>query len=171
MGIKSTPNMIDSFTKLYNHWYFKENIIQEIKRCSHDPSYYFSTLLIDIDSLMIINDQLGFTGGDQAIQLVANEIRDDNAMRYGGDKFFIILPKQNAESAYKVAERIRTAIEQQDFIIVPQKSLTVSIGIAEFSVHTLIANKPKTHPPPQSMLQTSHFLQSLKKRSLMEKLK
>ena len=93
---------------------------------------------------MIINDCLGLSGGDQAIQLVANEIRSDDAMWYGGDKFYIILPEQNAESAYEVAERIRTAIAQQNFIIFPKKRLTVSIGIAKFSASTLVANRPKT---------------------------
>lgn len=144
INTKLIADKIDPFTKLYNHWYFKKNIYQEIKRCADDPSYYFSVLLIDIDNLMVINDCLGLSGGDQAIQLVANEIRTYNAMRSGGDKFFIILPEQNAESAYEVAECIRTAVTQQKFIIFPNKCLTVSIGIAKFSAQTLVANKPKT---------------------------
>ena len=60
----------------------------------------------------------------------------DYAFRYGGDEFVVVLVDTSPEQGEKIAERIRRAIEQNDFLIdgVALK-LTVSIGLAIYPDH------------------------------------
>ena len=55
----------------------------------------YSTALLDIDGLKIINDQFGHLAGNNAISIVAGVIRQsagaaDLIIRYGGDEFLIL---------------------------------------------------------------------------------
>lgn len=70
-------------------------------------------VLVDIDSLMWLNDQFGFEAGDQTLAKVAQAVRHraadfDGAMvfRVGGDEFLVVLPGVTAETAIRVAGMI-----------------------------------------------------------------
>ena len=63
-----------------------------------DESYGHGVLvlIVDIDDLKHINDTLGHSGGDQAIRLVAAQLKRhfracDTVTRYGGDEFLAFL--------------------------------------------------------------------------------
>jgi len=54
------------------------------------------------------------------------------AARYGGEEFVVMLCDTNATTACKIAERIRTSIENLDILYDGQHlNLTISIGVAE----------------------------------------
>lgn len=59
----------------------------------------------------------------------------DSAYRYGGEEFTIILPETNSEEALTVAERLRKAVEGEDFYPNNGKrvQVTISVGVTEFS--------------------------------------
>jgi diguanylate cyclase (GGDEF)-like protein len=61
--------------------------------------------------------------------------RIDHVARYGGEEFTVILTETGREGALAVAERIRKAVEEQDFRpegLEEAIRLTVSIGMAVY---------------------------------------
>jgi diguanylate cyclase (GGDEF)-like protein len=99
-----------------------------------------SVLLLDIDHFKKINDTYGHAVGDEALIVVAQILLDmsrteDTVARIGGEEFALLLPDTNRLGTAVLAERIRSAIEREQFItgdkIVP---ITASIGIATFGV-------------------------------------
>lgn len=68
-------------------------------------------LFIDLDHFKEINDTLGHKAGDQAIQLVAGELKriiraSDYAGRYGGDEFVVWLEDISVEDAAAKAQAL-----------------------------------------------------------------
>ncbi len=58
--------------------------------------------------------------------------------RYGGEEFVVILPEIGTEPATKVAEKLRKAVMAVHFAgedKLPEKQLTISIGVAAFPEH------------------------------------
>jgi diguanylate cyclase (GGDEF)-like protein len=61
--------------------------------------------------------------------------------RYGVEEFTIILPRTDQKEAYMIAERLRVDIQKYPFLneeIFPNKTLTVSLGIATFPENGLL---------------------------------
>ena len=66
----------------------------------------------------------------------------DSAYRYGGEEFTVILPETGGDEAATVAERIRSAVEMEQFF--PQQddeavAISVSVGVTEFNLQEEIA--------------------------------
>lgn len=96
----------------------------------------FSIIFFDLDHFKKINDTYGHHIGDLVLKEVAKSVRlslkrpTDFFGRYGGEEF-IIITKEKAESASRLAERIRLLIESIDFDI-PELKVTASFGVTEF---------------------------------------
>jgi diguanylate cyclase (GGDEF)-like protein len=95
--------------------------------------------LLDLDKFKLVNDTYGHLGGDAVLKSVARclgtVLRDyDQAGRFGGEEFAVMLPQTRAADAFRVAERIRAAVASlaiedpaaNDGILIP---VTVSIGV------------------------------------------
>jgi diguanylate cyclase (GGDEF)-like protein len=106
----------------------------------------FSLLMIDSDSLKIVNDNLGHEAGDRllklTVQCIQHELRKnpmrppDLVARYGGDEFLVLLPETPGSSAVGVAERIRKEMESTPITARGQSvTATVSVGIACYPNH------------------------------------
>jgi diguanylate cyclase (GGDEF)-like protein len=106
----------------------------------------FSVLMIDSDSLKMVNDTLGHEAGDRllklTVQCIQRELRtnpmrpSDIVARYGGDEFLVLLPETPCSSAAGVAERIRKGMESTPIFSRGQSvSTTVSIGLACYPNH------------------------------------
>ncbi|MDH7565962.1 MAG: diguanylate cyclase [Clostridiales bacterium] len=105
----------DLLTGLYNRNYW-----EQLKSGALDtyPSRSFSLIIIDIDNLKYINDNKGHLAGDKAIRIVGKSIREsirkqDVAIRYGGDEFFILLANTKKAIVEKVINRIRENIRKR----------------------------------------------------------
>ncbi|MBU1726982.1 MAG: sensor domain-containing diguanylate cyclase [Candidatus Omnitrophica bacterium] len=129
----------DSLTNLWNHGYFQYLLQSEMEkaRASRIP---LTLLMFDIDDFKVYNDSLGHQSGDRILKdlalLLKNQSRNmDFVCRYGGEEFTMILPSTDKKEALLLAERLRIDIEKNHFIheeILPNKKLTVSIGLASF---------------------------------------
>jgi len=124
----------DGLTGLYTHRHFHERLDQEIARGSRFGTM-FSVIMLDIDLFKAYNDIYGHLAGDQLLrrmgELIRSSIRNmDVAFRYGGEEFTVILPEARLDNAYKVAERVRKAIESE----ASSKPIpvTVSLGVASW---------------------------------------
>lgn len=98
-----------------------------------------SVLMLDIDFFKRFNDTYGHACGDVVLQMVASVIQQntrnqDMAARYGGEEFVVMLCDTPARTASKIAERIRSSIENLDILYDGQHlNLTISIGVAQYN--------------------------------------
>ena len=98
------------------------------------PGVSFSVLMIDIDHFKKVNDSFGHPVGDTVLAAVADVCRSafrtkDLFCRYGGEEIVALLPGAAAETAVKVAERVRTKVECLRIQDYPEMRLSVSIGV------------------------------------------
>jgi len=131
----------DPLTGLGNRKAFHEQLRQSIEQ-SQQP---LALLFLDLDHFKEVNDQFGHDVGDTLLQHIAERLRGavrqpDRVYRLGGDEFTLILADSAAETAQKLAERLREAL--QGAIRIGALSIdfvTPSIGIALYPQH---ANDP-----------------------------
>lgn len=98
----------------------------------------YSIIMMDLDNFKIINDTYGHIYGDKALSLIAecisNCIRNtDYIGRFGGDEFLLICPGTSLKETMEIAERIRTTIERNIFMLGDGINvyLTLSLGVHE----------------------------------------
>ena len=120
---------VDSLTGLLNRRSLDEILPSEIGRHSRYGGV-FSLIIFDVDTFKSLNDNYGHLAGDELLRqigiIMKNNIREsDQAFRYGGDEFAVLLPQTQIESALKVAERIR----QQTYAKIQIGSLPISISL------------------------------------------
>ncbi len=129
----------DSKTGLLNAATWERESAAEVARAVRTRTP-LAVAMLDIDRFKGINDTYGHMVGDQVIKEIAcalnNLLRDyDIAGRFGGEEFSLLLPQTKAVDAFRIAERVRSAISGL-CIIAPGASggervhVTVSIGVA-----------------------------------------
>ncbi len=123
----------DDLTALPNFRAFRERIDAELERADRYPER-FGVLVLDLDRFKHYNDTYGHLAGNDALQRVAQAIREtvrtvDFAARYGGEEFAVIVPQVDAAALLAIAERIRTNIAALP-APVDGAAVTVSIGAA-----------------------------------------
>lgn len=130
---------LDSLTNLVNHGRFQYLLSRELKIMAKHKKP-LSLIMIDIDNFKNLNDKLGHPIGDKVLVDIARILKKtcrstDILARYGGEEFVVVLPDTNKEAAWGMTERLRQAIEKNDFQgqnIQPNKNLTISLGLASF---------------------------------------
>lgn len=93
--------------------------------------------LLDVDNFKLINDQHGHQTGDEALQHLAEVVREnvrpqDSVARYGGEEFVILLPDTQLDSAVSTLVRLQRALTKRFFLARQQKLLiTFSAGVVQ----------------------------------------
>lgn len=125
----------DDLTSLFNYRYFQARLDQELQH-RRAP---LALLMIDVDYFKQVNDSFGHEEGNRVLVEIAGLLQemvreDDIVVRYGGEEFAVILPHTDARHAWQVAERLRQAIAEHDFVFAggQKLQLTVSIGISAY---------------------------------------
>jgi len=131
-------SMLDALTGIGNRRYFDQFLAQMMALANRENKS-LSLLMIDVDYFKHYNDLYGHLAGDKCLQQIATTLADmthrggDLAARYGGEEFVLVLSDSEHESAKKMANDFRLAIEALQ--IAHEKSdvsdyVTVSIGFA-----------------------------------------
>ena len=137
----------DMMTHLKLKYYFF-NILTEAIDFAFLKNQNLAVLMFDIDFFKKFNDTYGHECGDFVLISVANLIKkslreSDVASRYGGEEFTILLPDTGKTEAILVAERIRSTIDEHDFVYNNQHlHVTISVGVSVFDVNTNLVNSP-----------------------------
>jgi diguanylate cyclase (GGDEF)-like protein/putative nucleotidyltransferase with HDIG domain len=134
---------IDVLTGLFNRRHFEERLKEEVSRHSRYGDV-FSIFMLDLDHFKTYNDAYGHPAGDillsQIGEIIKSSVRNvDQAFRYGGDEFVVILPQTARDDAYVVAERVRGQIagEMEKKAI----AVTCSIGLASYPSDGVVADE------------------------------
>jgi diguanylate cyclase (GGDEF)-like protein len=127
----------DTLTGLINRRGFEELFATELERARRTDGQ-LSVIVADLDRFKRLNDRFGHQAGDRALQRVAEILqtvkrRIDTAARIGGEEFAVIVPSSDHHAAYILAERMRR--EVRETFAGDSSGLTVSLGVAAFSVH------------------------------------
>lgn len=124
-------SLTDSLTGLHNRRYFELLLNNDVER-SRRFRHGLSVIMGDLDRFKDYNDTFGHPAGDEALQRVAQCLREgrrkaDVVVRYGGEEFAILLPETDAADALQVAEKIRAAVVNLGGL---KRPLTISLGVA-----------------------------------------
>ena len=129
---------IDFLTGLNNVRQF-DNALNQSFLDVKDKNERLSILIIDIDFFKKVNDTYGHLAGDSVLQqlgiILSTFCRSfDIVSRIGGEEFSVILPDCPSEQAIEVAERLRVAVENHEFILSNEIKIkiTISIGAATY---------------------------------------
>lgn len=128
----------DALTGLANRHRFSRVADAEARRAMR-YGHGLAVIVCDIDHFKSVNDRYGHAGGDQALKAFAGTVSDclrqpiDVLGRVGGEEFAVILPETDLSGAWRVAERIRSAVEKLQVRHDGRTfGLTVSLGISLF---------------------------------------
>ncbi len=131
----------DSLTNTYNRRYMEERLLVDVFNALNE-NQPISVILADIDYFKKVNDTYGHLAGDHVLKEFAHianaNIRKsrDWIARYGGEEFLIVLLNADENAAYKVAEKVRKAIEETEFLY-NNESIRIT---ASFGTYTLKSN-------------------------------
>ncbi|MDA3873315.1 MAG: response regulator [Kiritimatiellae bacterium] len=122
-------------TGLFTKAYLDEQIQHAwtLAKCQQFP---IGLLSLDINEFRAINDQFGYTIGDQLLRMIANLITDhlqptEIVARRGGDEFCVLMPATSADRAQSLAQILATAVENLHPVFNGiTLNLTASVGFA-----------------------------------------
>ncbi len=135
---------LDMKTRLFNHGYFQNRLIEEIGRAERYKTD-LTLMILDLDHFKRINDTYGHMMGDEVLIMIAETIRTqvrecDIPARFGGEEFTVILPETDDAGSLIVAERLRKSIKHLEFSAADGDTrnlkgfgITVSIGLSGYS--------------------------------------
>jgi two-component system cell cycle response regulator len=133
---------IDGLTGLWNRSYFDSKMEEEITSAGRHGRP-LSLIMCDLDRFKDLNDHHGHPFGDLVLerfaQLLGSGRTSDIACRYGGEEFAVILPDTDRKQALQAAERIRYALEKENWPDHEGLVVTGSFGLAQYHVDLDVA--------------------------------
>lgn len=138
----------DPLTELFNRRHLEAALEMECKK-SKRYEQPLACLMIDIDHFKSVNDIYGHKAGDSVLREIARLIKNnlravDTVARWGGEEFIAILPQTDKEDALKAASRILEIVLNHKFEQVPERRITVSVGLA-YSGSSIDTTEKLTH--------------------------
>jgi len=107
---------------------------RRIAECRRDGAD-LALLLVDFDHFKEINDRHGHAFGDRALVEGARAMRgcigaDGLLGRIGGEEFVVVPRERDGAEVMALAERIRACVGEALAALAPERSATISVGVA-----------------------------------------
>jgi diguanylate cyclase (GGDEF)-like protein/PAS domain S-box-containing protein len=131
----------DPLTGLSNRRRFEE-ALEELITKAHNSAVSTVLAALDLDRFKVINDRCGHAAGDRVLVeiagILAERLREHDLLaRVGGDEFAILLYDCSLESARRVLDDIRRAVDAYRFVHAGETfTIGVSIGLATIDERT-----------------------------------
>jgi two-component system cell cycle response regulator len=130
--------LVDPLTAMNNRRFMEMHLAAQLDQAAH-KGRPLSLMILDIDHFKAVNDCFGHDAGDAVLKQFAQRVKkavrgSDLVCRLGGEEFVVVMPETSLETAARVAERLRAAIELEEFKIDAGGrtiAVTASIGLAE----------------------------------------
>ena len=134
---------IDELTDLLNRRSLDELMATEINRHSRYGGV-FSLIILDLDGFKAFNDNYGHPAGDKLLKEIGGVLKaavrsTDQAFRYGGDEFAILMPNTPIDAATQVADRIRRKVASK--AKAGHITITASLGLANWPADGVTADE------------------------------
>jgi diguanylate cyclase (GGDEF)-like protein len=130
--------LVDGLTGLANRRHLDQELASNLARAERSGGT-LALVLADLDDFKRVNDVHGHECGDEVLREFASAMNDvvregDTAGRWGGEEFALLLPDADLEGAARVAERLRTMLEEKTLLSSEGATLrvTASLGVAAF---------------------------------------
>jgi diguanylate cyclase (GGDEF)-like protein len=125
--------VIDPLTKAFNRRKLQEAGLLEVER-SRRYKAPLSAVMFDIDGFRVLNEALGYEGGDRLLADLADLVRQairitDMLFRWRDGRFLILAPHIDADQAGGFAEKIRALVEASD--LASGRKVTISLGYGQ----------------------------------------
>ncbi|MHB8127265.1 MAG: bifunctional diguanylate cyclase/phosphodiesterase [Desulfitobacteriaceae bacterium] len=144
----------DSLTDTYNRRYIEERLPVDIFEASNE-NQPVSVIMADIDHFKKVNDTYGHLAGDHVLKEFAKIVKSyirkntDWIARYGGEEFLIVLLNTDDNIAYRIAEKVRQAIEKakiqynEEYICITASFGTYTLNSGKLTCEQLIDHADK----------------------------
>jgi diguanylate cyclase len=123
---------LDPLTGLRTRAGLRREIEHELSRFTR-TGRPFCVVITDIDHFKTINDSHGHDGGDRVLAALANHISrslraHDEAFRYGGEEFLLILKEADRDAGLRVIERLRSGLQAKPVTLANGASVAVTLS-------------------------------------------
>jgi diguanylate cyclase (GGDEF)-like protein len=134
--LRLTEGLRDALTGLPGRTMFLELLDSAVKRAAASSDYDFAVCFIGLDRLNVVNEDLGYSAGDQVLAEIARRLRQtaraqDTVARVGGDEFGLLLDGAGHERVQGLALRLQQAIRAPLRLSDHDLHVSASVGIAE----------------------------------------
>ncbi len=124
----------DSLTGAANRMHLEPHLEQAAREADR-YGYRFSLIMFDIDHFKRVNDTFGHDAGDRILAEITATVRgqlreSDILCRWGGEEFMVLAASTDESEAQRLAERIQTAVRENDFGTA--RPLTVTLAVAGY---------------------------------------
>ena len=147
-------SLTDQLTGLRNRRFFLQNVDadvalslrgydagqhRELTECDLMAPNDLVFFMVDLDHFKEVNDRYGHAAGDSILVQMQERLREvfresDYVIRWGGEEFLVLARATHRDEAHAVAERMRRAVADREFVLPDGVLLakTCSIGFASF---------------------------------------
>ncbi len=147
--------MYDDLTGLYRKKYLLNGLrktISLLQREAYNAPVPLSVMFFDVDHFKNVNDKYGHQTGDEVLATMGELIgtmfqrESDTVGRYGGEEFVAVLPRCNIKDAAKLAESLRTVVEDTPIKTshkgkIETFGVTISVGVVTALLHKVTDGK------------------------------
>ena len=127
----------DALTGLHNRNFLLERL-PDLIATHRRGERKLCLVAIDVDRFKSVNDTWGHAAGDGVLAHIARVLAEgvrpeDQAVRAGGEEFWLLLPDTSAARAIRVADRLRRDVSLADYCdhLPASWPVTISAGVAE----------------------------------------